>query len=93
MKKGKKAKNTDEAWKIQERYKDQPHGWIQWKGTNVCMDVHCKCGAFLHVDDSFVYHIKCLECNTSYFCNGFIELIEVEEEPENCLIELKEDDY
>lgn len=23
---------------------DKPHGWIQWKGTDVCVDIYCKCG-------------------------------------------------
>jgi len=29
----KKAKNMDEAWKIQETYEGKPHGWVQWNGT------------------------------------------------------------
>lgn len=36
-----------------------PHGWIQWKGTSVCMDVHCACGAHGHVDADFAYTLKC----------------------------------
>ena len=43
----KKASTSKEAWGLQEMYKDKPHGWIQWKGTGVCMDVHCKCGVCL----------------------------------------------
>ncbi len=80
------AKNENEAWDMQETYKDKPHGWIQWKGTNVCMDIHCKCGEMTHVDDEFTYHIKCVKCKRVYFCNGHIELIELEQEPENCVI-------
>lgn len=87
----KKAKNKDEAWNIQETYKDKPHGWIQWKGTNVCMDIHCKCGALCHVDGDFSYHVKCMECKTVYMCNGHIELIELEQEPESCVIEVYDD--
>jgi hypothetical protein len=87
----KKAKNKSEAWDILETYKGKPHGWIQWKGTDVCMDIYCKCGAHLHVDDTFVYHIKCKECDTVYMCNGHIELIELEEEPDGCVVELSED--
>ena len=79
------AKNSDEAWNIQNTYKDEPHAWVQWKGTNVCMDIHCKCGEMTHVDDEFVYHIKCCKCGTVYFCNGHIELIELENEPEECV--------
>lgn len=49
----KHAQNFDAAWEIQERYADQPHGWIQWKGTNVCLDYHCVCGFFLFL---FLHH-------------------------------------
>lgn len=79
------AKNEKEAWKIQERYEDQPHGWIQWKGTNVCIDVHCKCGAHLHFDCDFLYHIQCHKCERYYFMNGHIEMIEILEKPEGSL--------
>ena len=81
-----KAKNSHEANKIQERYIDKPHGWIQWKGTDVCMDIHCKCGYMSHVDDLFAYHVKCPNCGTVYLCNGHIQLIEIEEEPEHCIV-------
>jgi hypothetical protein len=36
-----------------------PHGWIQWKGTDVCMDVHCSCGTSGHVDTEFAYFYRC----------------------------------
>jgi len=80
----KKAATSDEAWDIQERYTG-PHGWIQWKGTNVCMDVHCACGKMSHLDADFAYHVKCPYCGRVYFCNGHIELIELETEPERCV--------
>lgn len=87
----KKAKNTDEALEIQKRYKDKPHGWIQWKGTDVCMDIHCKCGYHSHIDASFTYHIQCPKCKTIYACNDHIELIELEQAPENYII-INDDD-
>ena len=40
----------------------KPHGWIQWKGTDVCMDVHCSCGEISHVDRDFVYFLRCPHC-------------------------------
>lgn len=86
----KKTKTTKDAWIIQEQYKDHPHGWIQWKGTDVCMDLRCKCGETTHVDADFMYHVKCPLCGTVYFCNGHIELIELEVEPENCVIMAQE---
>lgn len=83
----KKAKNKDEASKMQESYEGKPHGWVQWKGTDVCMDVHCKCGALCHIDADFAYHVKCMECKTVYFVNGHVEFIELDEEPDSCVIE------
>lgn len=79
--KTKRAKDEAEAWIIQERYKDKPHGWVQWKGTDVCMDVHCKCGHMSHIDSSFVYSVKCPQCGTCYMVNGHVEFIELDNTP------------
>jgi len=76
------AKNNNEAWILQDTQHDKPHCWIQWKGTDVCMDFHCKCGFFGHVDATFAYNLVCPECGAIYMCNGHIELIEIEEKPE-----------
>ena len=56
--------------------KTDPHGWIQWKGTDVCMDVHCKCGHHSHIDGDFIYFLECPKCGTVYELNGHIQLIE-----------------
>jgi hypothetical protein len=89
----KKAKNSKAAGELQETYKDKPHGWVQWKGTDVCMDVYCKCGYHSHIDAEFAYHVKCPSCGTVNMCNGHIEMIELEEEPENCVITPELDEY
>ena len=39
---------------------------IQWKGTNVCMDVHCPCGEHSHLDAEFAYFVRCPKCGVSY---------------------------
>ena len=78
----KKAKDMDAAWDMQETHAGKPHGWVQWKGTDVCMDIHCKCGHHSHLDTTFANSVKCPKCGTCYMCNWHIELIEVEEEPE-----------
>lgn len=54
-----------------------PHGWIQWKGTNVCMDVHCVCGALGHVDADFCYFIRCVNCGRTYGVGGNVRLYEL----------------
>ena len=35
-----------------------PHGWIQWKGTDACMDIRCECGALHHFDGYFGYTLR-----------------------------------
>ncbi len=40
----------------------EPRGWIQWKGTDVCMDVHCSCGELTHLDGYFACFIQCPAC-------------------------------
>ena len=86
MMNGKVVDDKDQAWSIQDMKTDQPHGWIQWKGTDVCMDVRCKCGEYSHIDADFAYYVKCPKCGTVYFCNGHIEFIEIKEEPEDCVV-------
>lgn len=41
-----------------------PYAFIQWKGTDLCMDFHCDCGETCHFDGSFAYTVKCQYCNT-----------------------------
>lgn len=77
-----KPKDDNEAWHAQTR-PSRPYGWIQWKGTSVCMDVHCVCGALVHIDGDFTYNVRCAECRRIFACNGFIELVELGYEPEN----------
>jgi hypothetical protein len=59
-----------------------PHGWVQWKGTNVCMDLHCQCGAMLHADEDFFYHFKCGECGQIYEVSGFVRLFPLDHHPD-----------
>lgn len=77
-----KAKNRDEAFDMGAKYVGQPHGWIQFKGSEICMDVHCKCGELTHVDGSYIYMVECGKCGTKYAINGHVQFIEIEEVPE-----------
>lgn len=62
---------------------EKPFGWIQWKGTAVCMDVHCLCGEFTHIDAEFCYHIKCKCCGRVYEVDGHVRLNLLDFEPES----------
>lgn len=56
--------------------RSDPYGWVQFKGTELCMDVHCSCGELTHIDGMFLYFIKCGSCGRIYELNGHIQLIE-----------------
>ena len=56
---------------------DGPHGWIQWKGTDVCIDLHCECGSHGHVDGDFVYYVP---------------LVPIDFTPEQCMYDFSEDE-
>lgn len=59
------------------------HGWIQWKGTDVCMDVHCACGELTHVDGEFCYTIRCGACGQLYDVAGEVALVPVPRDEED----------
>jgi hypothetical protein len=40
--------------------------FIQWKGTQVCMDFYCQCGAHVHGDGGFAYNVECGACGAFY---------------------------
>ena len=43
-----------------------PNATIQWKGTDVCMDIHCSCGTHSHLDAEFAYFVRCPGCGIPY---------------------------
>ena len=61
---------------------DTTYGWIQWKGTGVCMDIHCKCGHFCHFDGEFFYSYECPKCKTKFAVGANIKFIELKSEDE-----------
>lgn len=54
--------DNDPAFSYGEQPK--PHAFIQWKGTDVCMDFYCECDAHCHFDGGFAYTVKCPHCGT-----------------------------
>lgn len=54
-----------------------PHAFIQWKGTNVCADLWCICGAQGHIDDEFMYFVRCIACGRVYRVGCHVTLYEV----------------
>lgn len=54
-----------------------PHAFIQYKGTDICADLHCACGAHLHADGYFCYRFQCPHCKRQYKLDIYIPLIEM----------------
>ena len=75
-------------------FRGKPHLWIQWKGTDVCCDIHCACGAHLHHDGDFMYFVKCPHCQQIWECGTHVTLYPIAEVPENSCpaVELEPDD-
>ena len=49
----------------------------QWKGTDICMDFTCRCGAGMHLDGEFIYYIECPDCHKMYAMPSKIILHEI----------------
>jgi len=54
-----------------------PLAFIQWKGTDVCLDFACECGANGHYDGDFAYAIRCHGCDKVWMMPAFVPLIEI----------------
>jgi hypothetical protein len=76
--------STIQPWrKFKPEADGTPHGWIQWKGTDVCMDFHCKCGELGHLDGDFVYYVKCGACGQVYELSGHVEAHPIDGVPDD----------
>lgn len=55
-------------------------GWIQWKGTNICIDLYCECGEHGHIDGEFFYYYECSSCHRKFAVGQNVKLIELTKE-------------
>lgn len=55
-----------------------PRGWIQWKGTDVCIDLWCTCGKHSHYDGFFLYQWECSNCGAVYGLSPHVRLVKLE---------------
>ncbi len=55
-----------------------PNAFIQWKGTDACIDLYCSCGNQEHLDKDFLYEWKCHKCKRLYKLDATIRLIEID---------------
>lgn len=83
---------TQDFLKLEFPFKMETHGNLQLKGTDICMDFHCKCGTHNHYDGDFAHGVVCKGCGAHYALNPAIELVEVHNVPENYfLIDIHEE--
>ena len=55
--------------------------FLQHKGSDLCMDVHCPaCGEHSHVDNDFVYFFQCPACDAVFEVGTSLSLKRVPEE-------------
>lgn len=54
--------------------RETPSAFIQWKGTDVCLDLHCRCGAHSHFDGYFAYALRCPACGGVFDMPTTVEL-------------------
>ena len=52
--------------------------FLQWKGTDVCMDFYCPCGYQSHFDGLFAHFVKCGGCGAVYQLGTQVRAIRVE---------------
>jgi hypothetical protein len=69
------------------RYKDEPHAFVQWKGTDACMDVRCECGTNGHIDGDFVYGVTCRDCGKKYEVEPFVRLLPIDDHDHEAVVE------
>jgi len=48
--------------------------YIQWKGTDLCMDWLCEDGHRNHFDGFYAYEIVCEECGKAYYPEDHVVL-------------------
>ncbi len=79
------------SWYDQIYQHDNPetpsYGWIQWKGTDVCVDLHCACGEQTHYDGDFLYYWVCPYCDRLWEMGTHISRYEVATEHRSAVLE------
>jgi hypothetical protein len=56
----------------------RPDAFIQWKGTDACLDLYCICGEQFHFDGMFAYELTCGNCGQTYELPNTLRIYPVE---------------
>lgn len=68
----------------QDFKRDGPNVYIQWKGTQACIDLYCSCGLHGHVHTEYSWFYECA-CGKKYALGETVKLIELNEEQIKCV--------
>lgn len=57
---------------------ERPGVFLQWKGTDVCLDLHCTCSedGIGHFDGYFAYFVRCGDCGKVWKLPTEVRLVE-----------------
>lgn len=59
--------------------------FIQWKGTDACIDLHCPaCSYHNHYDGFFAYYVECAKCKALYKLRDLIPFEKIDSLPQGC---------
>ena len=67
--------------------------FIQWKGTDLCMDFRCpECGEHSHYDGMYAYHIRCGNCRVFFRMPTDVAVVKVTEQEarDGCYLDASE---
>jgi hypothetical protein len=67
----------EKVYEKRDNPRGDSHGWIQWKGTEICIDLHCVCGHHAHFDGDFFYFYECSSCHRKFAVGQNVKLIEL----------------
>lgn len=59
----------------------QPYVFLQWKGTDACLDFFCECGFSGHFDGYFAHYIRCRNCGAIYEMPVYLQPRRVDSAP------------
>lgn len=71
---------------------DGTHAFIQWKGTDVCLDFRCECGAIGHFDGFFAYQLRCGACSRVWDMPHTVGLVPQQRFEYECIQDVEMDD-
>jgi hypothetical protein len=74
--------SVHDGWSLES--KERPFNFIQWKGTDVCMDFYCVCEKQFHIDDYFAYAVQCPHCEKKYELKSRVEVRDLPEDWNGC---------